>query len=53
MADSTNRFIFRNRQVPKEYWDMTPEQKREWVTKFLESFSPNDAVRDKDTNDKK
>jgi hypothetical protein len=53
MADKNERFIFRNRQVPEEYWSMTPEQKKQWVTKFLESFSPNDAVRDRTTKDEK
>lgn len=48
MADSAkNEFIYRNRSVPKEYWTMTQEQKREWAKSLLESFSPNPEVRER------
>jgi len=45
MADSKNRFVFRNSNIPKEYWTMTPEQKREWVKQFLQTFSGNEEVK--------
>lgn len=45
MAEEMDAFIYRNRSVPKEYWGMTMEQKKEWVKKFLESLSPNAEVR--------
>ena len=53
MAKNEDAFVYRNRSVPKEYWNMTMEQKREWAKSFLESLSPNPEVRERSSKKKK
>ena len=50
MAKPTNRIIRKSKKVEKTYWDMTPEEKYEYVKGMLEGFSPNEEVRNKRSN---
>ena len=39
-------WFLRVKRVEPSYWEMTPEQRFEWVREMLVGFSPNDELKD-------
>ena len=47
-----NKIINKFKKLEKTYWEMTLEERYEYITGMFQGFSPNDKVRNKKKRNK-